>query len=125
MLNFWATWCAPCVKEMPQLDRFHREYAARGWQVVGLAIDPRRRCASSSAGAGQLSDRRWPASKALDLSQRARQRRGGLPFTVVFDQPRRARAAASSAKPSFDELARWAAAGLSQRISVHNYGYCR
>ena len=39
VLNFWATWCAPCVKEMPMLDAFHREHQAQGWQVVGLAVD--------------------------------------------------------------------------------------
>ena len=39
LLNFWATWCPPCVEEMPLLDGFFRENAANGWQVVGLAID--------------------------------------------------------------------------------------
>ena len=39
VLNFWATWCPPCVKEMPEIDRFQREFAARGWQVLGLAVD--------------------------------------------------------------------------------------
>ena len=39
LVNFWATWCAPCVREMPLIDRFHREYAPRGWQVLGLAVD--------------------------------------------------------------------------------------
>jgi thiol-disulfide isomerase/thioredoxin len=39
LLNFWATWCPPCVREMPLLDRFHRAHAAQGWRVVGLAID--------------------------------------------------------------------------------------
>jgi thiol-disulfide isomerase/thioredoxin len=39
VVNFWATWCPPCVREMPELDRFHRAFAPRGWQVVGLAVD--------------------------------------------------------------------------------------
>jgi thiol-disulfide isomerase/thioredoxin len=39
LINFWATWCPPCVKEMPELDRFHQAFAPQGWQVLGLAID--------------------------------------------------------------------------------------
>lgn len=39
VVNFWATWCAPCRKEMPELDRFQRKHAANGVQVVGIALD--------------------------------------------------------------------------------------
>ena len=39
LLNFWATWCAPCVEELPMLDRFYRERATAGWQVLGLAVE--------------------------------------------------------------------------------------
>lgn len=41
VLNFWATWCPPCVEEMPLLDRFYRKNSSKGWKVVGLAIDKR------------------------------------------------------------------------------------
>lgn len=39
VLNFWATWCAPCVKEMPALDRLRALVAGRGIEVVALSAD--------------------------------------------------------------------------------------
>jgi thiol-disulfide isomerase/thioredoxin len=39
MLNFWAPWCPPCVREMPDIDRFARSPAGKNTLVVGLAID--------------------------------------------------------------------------------------
>lgn len=39
LLNFWATWCAPCRKEMPLLEQLHQDRGARGPAVIGIAID--------------------------------------------------------------------------------------
>jgi len=39
LLNFWATWCEPCRREMPMLMEFHDQYAAQGLEVVGIALD--------------------------------------------------------------------------------------
>ena len=39
ILNFWATWCAPCVEEMPILSKFYNETKMEGISVIGLAID--------------------------------------------------------------------------------------
>ena len=39
LLNFWATWCAPCRQEMPMLMELQRNYAADGLQVIGIALD--------------------------------------------------------------------------------------
>lgn len=86
VLNFWATWCAPCVKEMPELDRFHRDYAHRGWRVLGLAID----------GPNQVREflKRVPVGFAIglagaqgtDLMRALGNSQGALPFTVVLDR---------------------------------------
>jgi len=39
VLNFWATWCAPCRKEIPLLKAFQDEHADAGVQVIGIAVD--------------------------------------------------------------------------------------
>ena len=39
VLNFWATWCPPCVAEMPSLDQFQRSFAASGVVVLGISVD--------------------------------------------------------------------------------------
>jgi len=39
VLNFWASWCPPCVEETPSLSRFALEYASRGVVVLGISVD--------------------------------------------------------------------------------------
>ncbi len=39
LLNFWATWCAPCRVEMPQFVQWQQHYAAQGFQIIGVSID--------------------------------------------------------------------------------------
>jgi cytochrome c biogenesis protein CcmG/thiol:disulfide interchange protein DsbE len=40
LLDFWATWCKPCVTSMPRLQGLHRELSRRGFTVVGISVDP-------------------------------------------------------------------------------------
>ena len=40
LLNFWATWCAPCRAEMPYLIKWQREYRRRGLQIIGVTYPP-------------------------------------------------------------------------------------
>ena len=107
VLNFWATWCPPCVKEMPELDRFHREFGPRGWQVVGLAIDgptPVREFL-------QRVPVGFPIGLAgfggTELGRQLGNLAGGLPFTVVFGRdgtPLHRK----MGETTFAELAAWA-----------------
>src|SRR5258705_12142580 len=39
VLNFWATWCPPCVQETPSLSEFTRQYASKGVVVLGISVD--------------------------------------------------------------------------------------
>lgn len=83
VVNFWATWCAPCVKEMPDLDELARKHPDA--HFVGIAIDIQKNVEKFLekvkvsypilvAGHGGIA-----RMKALG------NRKGGLPYTVVFD----------------------------------------
>ncbi len=86
LLNFWATWCPPCVEELPMLNAFYRENASKGWQVVGLAID-------QPSSVRKFLDRLpldFPVGLAglggTELGRSLGNLTGGLPFTVVLGQ---------------------------------------
>lgn len=84
LLNFWATWCAPCVAEMPMLDTFQREHAA--WHVVGLAVDnpePVRDFVTKRKVEFPIGVVGFAGS---DLARELGNTAGALPFSVVFDR---------------------------------------
>ena len=86
VLNFWATWCAPCVKEMPLLDSFHRQNKAKGWQVVGLAVDgptPVREFLTKLPVAFPIG---LAGFNGVYLARSFGNTSGGLPFSVVFNR---------------------------------------
>ena len=85
LLNFWATWCPPCVEEFPLLDRFYQKNSANGWQVLGLAVD---QLAAVESFVHRVPVR-FPIALAglagIELSKTLGNLGGGLPFTAVFD----------------------------------------
>jgi thiol-disulfide isomerase/thioredoxin len=85
LLNFWATWCPPCVEELPLLDRFYKANAAKSWQVVGVAVD-NVKAVNQFLSKMPLSFPTPIAGMAgLELTRTLGNVSGGLPFTVVFD----------------------------------------
>lgn len=85
VLNFWGSWCPPCVAEMPELDHFARENAAAGWQVLGLAVDNPKAVREFLAARPVGYTIALAGFEGAGLSRELGNSQGGLPFTVVFD----------------------------------------
>lgn len=83
VINFWATWCPPCIEELPMLNAFHSAQQQKGWTVLGLAVD--------QAEPVQRFLKRQPldfpvavlGAQGLALTQSFGNASGSLPYTAV------------------------------------------
>lgn len=86
VVNFWAPWCPPCRREIPELMRLQRHYAERGLVVVGITVDTAQNARDFAAA----SDIDYPLLIADDtgiaLARRFGSTKDGLPFTAVVDR---------------------------------------
>ncbi len=84
LINFWATWCPPCIEELPLINAFFDKNQANGWQVLGLAVD--------RPSAVQAFLQKMPLHFAVglagmdgsELSGKLGNPSGSLPFSVVL-----------------------------------------
>lgn len=86
LLNFWATWCPPCVEELPLLDRFHAAKSGNAWQVLGLAVDKPDAVKSFLQKVPVRFAVAMAGANGIELAKSLGNSGGGLPFTAVFDR---------------------------------------
>jgi thiol-disulfide isomerase/thioredoxin len=86
VVNFWASWCPPCLEEIPGLVRIHRELAPKGLQIVGIAVDSADNARSSAAQLGVRYPVLVAGMEVIDLTRRLGNRAGALPYTLVLDR---------------------------------------
>ena len=110
LLNFWASWCGPCIEEMPLLDRFAADQGANGVQTVGIALD-------EIEAVKEFLERipaRYPhlieAPGRADSSVRLGNTRSVLPFSVLIDAEGRVQRLRVGTFKDADDLQRWATA---------------
>ena len=85
LVNFWASWCGPCIEEMPELDRFADSQGEHGVQVIGIALDNagdvRAFLQHTPVGYPILLDVAGPRDSGVQLGNT----KGVLPFTALVD----------------------------------------
>ncbi len=106
VLNFWATWCPPCIEEMPEIDRFARRFSVQGGKVVGLAVDNAKAVREFLARAPVHYPIGLAGFEGSELSRKLGNDTGALPFTAVLDR-RGEVTQRRLGTTSFDELVRW------------------
>jgi cytochrome c biogenesis protein CcmG/thiol:disulfide interchange protein DsbE len=82
LVNYWATWCAPCRKEMPKLDTFYKRYHARGLEIIGISIDFERDFEKARKAAQAVT---YPTAVAKSITEDGFGAPKGVPITWIID----------------------------------------
>ncbi len=84
LVNFWATWCPPCKKEMPAFIELQDEYAAQGFQIVGIALDDEDSVRDFADTLGVNYPVMAAEYAGIELSRQYGNHIGALPFTAIL-----------------------------------------
>lgn len=85
VVNFWASWCGPCVEEMPALSQLQRDYASKGIEFIGLGVDSDKNVQAFLQKVKVAYPVYVTGFGGADLARAFGNNAGGLPFTVVID----------------------------------------
>ncbi len=86
VVNFWATWCAPCREEIPLFVKLQKKYGERGLQFVGIALDQPDKVRPYAAELGMNFPVLIGGAGAIELTRALGNRAGVLPYTVIVDR---------------------------------------
>src|SRR5512134_3147020 len=84
VVNFWATWCEPCKKEIPEFVKVQAKFRDRGVVFVGIALDDKDKVAAMSKELGINYPVLIAPLSAIDISKAAGNKMSALPFTAVL-----------------------------------------
>ncbi|MBA2351430.1 MAG: TlpA family protein disulfide reductase [Burkholderiales bacterium] len=86
VINFWATWCPPCLEEIPEFVKLQNKYGKQGLQFVGIAIDQKDKVETFADQNGVNYPVLIGEADAIDLSRKAGNRLGALPYTLIMNR---------------------------------------
>lgn len=86
VVNFWATWCPPCVEEMPELSELHDDLSPKGLQMLGIGIDSAPNIAKFAVARPVSYPLLVAGAGGSALMSRFGNTSGALPFTVLIER---------------------------------------
>lgn len=86
VINYWATWCAPCREEIPLFVRLQQEYATKNVQFVGIAVDQVDKVRNFAKEFNINYPLLIAGIDAVELSRKAGNKAGVLPYTLILDR---------------------------------------
>lgn len=86
VINFWATWCKPCLEEMPMLIKVQKKYASNGIQIVGIALDSAAKVQEFAKMLGVDYPLVIGSLETIEVTRKIGNATGGLPYTVVLNR---------------------------------------
>lgn len=86
LVNFWATWCPPCKKEMPAFIELQEQYAEQGFQIVGIALDDEDSVRDFADALGVNYPVMAAEYEGIALSREYGNHIGALPFSAFVDR---------------------------------------
>lgn len=86
IVNFWATWCPPCLAEIPEFIQLQKQYGKQGVQFIGIAIDQKSKVQAYAKEVGMNYPVLLGDLAGIDLARRIGNPQGGLPYTVIVDR---------------------------------------
>ena len=86
LLNFWATWCPPCKREIPDFIELQKSYGEQGFQVIGIAIDDSDAVNKFATMVGMNYPTMVVQAEGIELAKRYGNGIGALPYTVIINR---------------------------------------
>ncbi len=83
LVNFWATWCGPCVSELPELNAISKEFGPRGLKMVGISVDDSDKIVRNFLKGTKIA---YPVAMATESTLASFSKRSAIPQTYLIDR---------------------------------------